>query len=421
MDALVDKQIKKDMFWSRFFLQSACLWPYTNRILKYAGRVLLIPSAIFMELCLLYGGYKNLRQDSLDIVYTFTNVIELLIGISIIPMYFITMSYDREFKLLLGDMMHFYSEEASAEERKIVQDVTRGTYHLSCLLAAFVCVFCAAYALAPHSVWYHCAPVLLVPLLRHCLGHYRHHGNHSSGSSRALASTAVVFAVDQDKYYYPLFVYTTMNMIQLATVANALSASFLCSVAFIRAQFRIIVHRLTNLDSLVQREYLKRDLSIQDYIHQEFINLYLYHINSIRNLKLINMIGEKLLFIVSVLCLLGLSFSGSMAVIFLRKAPLAALNFVMCFIVLLILSLMLNYVGQSVIDANNEVYHNCYHCGWYGFPVKTRPFVFLMLMITRKACGLKSGPFTILQLSYENYSLILKSVISYITVMISVL
>ncbi|KAL7300658.1 hypothetical protein TKK_0006641 [Trichogramma kaykai] len=349
MDAWVDKQIKRDMFWSRFFLRCACLWPYSNRILNYAGRVLLISSAIFMQLCLLYGGYQNLRKDSLDIVYTFTNVIELLIGISIIPMYLITMSYDREFKLVLGDMMHFYSEEASAEERKILHDVTRGTYHLSCLLAAFVCVFCAAYALAP---------VLLVPLLRHCLGHYRHQGNHSSGSSRTLASTAVVFAVDQDKYYYPLFVYTTMNMMQLATVANALSASFLCSVAFIRAQFRIIVHRLTNLDNLVQKEYLKRDLSIQDYIHQEFINLYLYHVNSIRNLKLINLIGEKLLFIVSVLCLLGLSFSGAMAVIFLRKAQLAALNFVMSFIVLLILSLMLNYVGQSVIDANNEVYHN---------------------------------------------------------------
>ncbi|XP_025270299.1 uncharacterized protein LOC109610336 [Camponotus floridanus] len=77
-----------------------------------------------------------------------------------------------------------------------------------------------------------------------------------------------------------------------------------------------------------------------------------------------------------------------------------------------------NFVGQEIIDHNNDVYAAAYNVCWYTAPLHIQKLILFLLQRGNKAFGLSIGGLFIASL--ECFATLIKTSVSYFTVMYSV-
>ncbi|XP_058809643.1 odorant receptor 30a-like [Phymastichus coffea] len=91
---------------------------------------------------------------------------------------------------------------------------------------------------------------------------------------------------------------------------------------------------------------------------------------------------------------------------------------IVAFLVGLIMHLLyLNWVGQQIINSSEQVFISAYFSDWYLIPNSTKKFINIIMIRSLVPCTLTSGKLA--NLSMENFGILLKSAMSYFTVILS--
>ncbi|XP_014221913.1 uncharacterized protein LOC106649150 [Trichogramma pretiosum] len=136
----------------------------------------------------------------------------------------------------------------------------------------------------------------------------------------------------------------------------------------------------------------------------------------------IQYIGSKLLMVTSIYVFVGLSFTGTLILFSLSVKNYALLvEMIISFFVVIIMAFLISHFGQIVINASDDIFYNCYFCGWYKFPSNAKPYVIMMMVRALSPYEFNSGPFTVLKLNYENFNTIVNTAVPYMTVMASLM
>ncbi|XP_023318784.1 uncharacterized protein LOC111694524 [Trichogramma pretiosum] len=116
-------------------------------------------------------------------------------------------------------------------------------------------------------------------------------------------------------------------------------------------------------------------------------------------------IGRKVLMILSTYVLVALSFTGTMILFSLSvNNYFLLLEMIISFFSIIFTAFLTAHFGQIVINASDDIFYDCYFCGWYKFPSNTKPYIIMMMIRALSPCELKAGPSAVLTMNYENFS-----------------
>uniref|UniRef100_A0ABD2XTJ8 Uncharacterized protein n=1 Tax=Trichogramma kaykai TaxID=54128 RepID=A0ABD2XTJ8_9HYME len=132
--------------------------------------------------------------------------------------------------------------------------------------------------------------------------------------------------------------------------------------------------------------------------------------------------SRKVLAFLSTYVLIALSATGTM-ILFAKSVNnlFLLIEMIVSFECISFYAFLIAHFGQLLADVSVEIFYESYYCGWYNFPLKTRPYVLLIMLRASYPCELTSGPSAALKLNYESFSALMNTAVSYMTVMASLI
>uniref|UniRef100_A0ABD2X5G7 Uncharacterized protein n=1 Tax=Trichogramma kaykai TaxID=54128 RepID=A0ABD2X5G7_9HYME len=78
---------------------------------------------------------------------------------------------------------------------------------------------------------------------------------------------------------------------------------------------------------------------------------------------------------------------------------------------------LLSYIGQRLENISDEMINRSYDCAWYNLPTKAQKLLLVIMAKSLSPCELTAGP--TIRICFLNFSSLVNTSMSYITVMIS--
>nr|AXM05187.1 odorant receptor [Campoletis chlorideae] len=227
----------------------------------------------------------------------------------------------------------------------------------------------------------------------------------------------VDYLLDADKYYYPLLIHSYFGTLAYITLVIAIDTMLMIYVHHACGSFALLGYQLEHLMDGI-------DIDVDVYPDKESDTRYTImaecvaqHSHALQYAKRIEDAVFKFNFVQLGITMVCLSFTGFQTVMY-ADVPEIAVRYIAFTITQLILLFLQSYPGQILYDHSVIVSELANNCDWYLTSIRTRKLFCMMIMRSRIPCFLTAGRFYVLNMA--NFSAVVRTSISYLTVLTSV-
>ncbi|XP_033217282.1 odorant receptor 82a-like [Belonocnema kinseyi] len=382
---------------NKFVLSVLGQWPYQTKIQKLIIRIIgntIMSLANLTSLIALY----DVRND-------FDAVIErvpmFMTGVFYFINFFTLVSQSTKLKTLLDDIKNSFraiKRNSEEEEQILIQSAKEGNLVLFCyifLMASFTVLYCLA-TLTPVAL------DLIMPL-------------NESRTTNFIYDVNYVFLEKEDHYYF-IFCHSTIAGVYCIGTVMSFDMMLYLFAKHVNAMFRVLRHRLKNL---VERSDINQNFAKEDYKSMEkgtisCIKLYNDIIVFTNNVE--SCFATCLTFTMGVSAVI-MCFQGVMIVVRIDQ-PDQVIMFATYFMSQAIHLFFDCFSGEMLVTASGSVSNYIYNTNWYVMPQKQKKLLLMMMLRSINDCHVTIGKFLIL--NNETYSKLMKTVFSYLSVLMSV-
>ncbi|XP_039311563.1 uncharacterized protein LOC120359131 [Solenopsis invicta] len=239
--------------------------------------------------------------------------------------------------------------------------------------------------------------------------------NSSTNASRYIFLLTMEYFIDQQKYFYLVFLHISLT-ITISTTAMVANGTMLIAyiqhicglfrIASYRIKYAININILHNV-TLKNKIWMIKHISYAVDIHRQAMKL----INQLM------IILNKMMFCLIVFGVASLSLNLYHIVLLKISIETLLTPCVHAFVCILYMFLA-NHMGQIIIDHNNHVFTTAYNVEWYKTPVHVQKMILFMLQRRSKPFTLNIGG--LFDASMEGFATLVKTSVSYFTVIHSV-
>ncbi|KAL6264351.1 hypothetical protein P5V15_004463 [Pogonomyrmex californicus] len=226
----------------------------------------------------------------------------------------------------------------------------------------------------------------------------------------------VEYFLNEQKYFYLLFLHIAVTVILGITTVIATEALMLAYVYHICGMFKVIRYRIERaLNASTSISPMLRE----NMIHIKIIDAIEIHQRTIEFFEYLSSTFSLSYFILMVLGVISLSLNlfrlFQVAILPDQKKNLA--SFVIFVSGHFCYMFICNYLGQKITDNSTEIYNEVYNTQWYAAPIKTQKLLLFIMQRSIKSCKLVLGG--IYYVSVENFTTLASMSLSYFTVLYS--
>ncbi|XP_067209638.1 odorant receptor 49b-like [Linepithema humile] len=380
---------------NKLFLSFVGLWPYQTSFMK----ILTLSFAIYgvTITCLPQIVYLFKHTDDLD------NLVELmptLTGGIICVMKVISLIYNSEkFKMLLQHIREDWNNLLTKQEIQILTHYADNSRKFTLAYSISIFGFVWSYSLIPLI-----APILDVisPL--------------NETRPKKFPQLGEYF-LNQEKYYYPLMLNICVGYVACVSIAVATETMYVLLVEHICGMYDILCYRLENLTAFNTLQWIDDDyICNHDKINQRMRHCIQLH----EKIRLLLEIME-LTFTLFLLFDVGFGFllhTSCCVMIVVRMGRSSEIIRYIALISLQSCRLFFNsWAGQEVIDHSTKISIAAYNGMWYDAPIKVQKMLMFLIARSQKVCRITLGKLYVI--SFQGFSMVMRTSLSYCTVMIS--
>ncbi|XP_043273343.1 uncharacterized protein [Venturia canescens] len=227
----------------------------------------------------------------------------------------------------------------------------------------------------------------------------------------------VDYLLDAEKYYYLLLIHSYFGTMAYITLVIAIDTMLMTYVQHACGSFAVLNYQLDHLMDGIDIDVDVYPDKANDTRYTGMAECVAQHTHTLQYAKRIEDAIYKFNFIQLGITMVCLSFTGFQTVVY-ADAPGIAVRYIAFSITQLILLFLQSYPGQILYDHSVLVSDFVHNCEWYLTSIRTRKLFYMMTMRSRKPCFLTAGRFYVLNLA--NFSAVIRTSISYLTVLTSV-
>nr|AQN78484.1 olfactory receptor 82 [Meteorus pulchricornis] len=225
----------------------------------------------------------------------------------------------------------------------------------------------------------------------------------------------VEYFLDEEKYKMPMIIHAFIFTPLPTTVAVAYDVMFATSIHHASSIFRIVGKRLQFSINDMERHGPKMDiLLVQTELRRALVESIRLHRDILQFVDLLQAIFSTSLFIMNILTMINLSMTAYQAV---NNSGNSArlVGFASYAIGQLIRLYFRSWHGQMLTNSSESVFDSVYQADWYDLPFRLRRFIILILARGKKQSKITAGK--LFDMSMENFTFVVRTAISYFTVL----
>ncbi|KAL7298611.1 hypothetical protein TKK_0008381 [Trichogramma kaykai] len=225
------------------------------------------------------------------------------------------------------------------------------------------------------------------------------------------------FGISREKHIHLLFFFTFIGTMTFVSCVVAVSAALMTFIALIVGKFNVIFYRFTELWTLCQDVTVKRDKQTDEHINKIMARIAEDHEFCYEMNRRITDVSQNVLLFILLFVMIAIILSGSMMVINFRINILFCAKMGIGVSAIMSAAFLLSYIGQRLENISDEMINRSYDCAWYNLPTKAQKLLLVIMAKSLSPCELTAGP--TIRICFLNFSSLVNTSMSYITVMIS--
>ncbi|XP_058795381.1 odorant receptor 22c-like [Phymastichus coffea] len=221
------------------------------------------------------------------------------------------------------------------------------------------------------------------------------------------------FFIDRDEHFFKLLFCDAIMCIAMCTLVIGIESMYIVSSQHCCALYAILRYRLQNVRSIS----CDNPLTVVDGdSHNWMIRTIELHQKALNFTSTVNATFSLTFLFIMTLFIAMIPLTACSILANLRSL-LGVYPYIVIFVAFAINLFILCWPGQMILDHGRNLYVTTYCNEWYAMPLHTKKLLLTCMQRCSKPVSLNVGE--ILEINYELYSKILKTAISYITVLAS--
>ncbi|XP_057338905.1 odorant receptor 13a-like [Microplitis mediator] len=397
----MDKSLDSFLRINRLFLSSLGQWPQQEQISK----IFTLINAVFFLVTQAYFQTGGMIAAQCDQPIFMESIAPVLISFMCLVK-FVNFNYNADkMRKLLEIIQADWSSINEVEELKILNSWAKDSKKNTIMYAGALYGTMAPFMLGPLvPIFCKLMPVGILP-----------------ANSSIVLEKPVLFHVeyfyDLEKYYYPLLIHSYFGTMAYLTVAVAIDSMFMVYVQHACAIFAIIGNRLEHLadDSSINFYYSPHISNDEPY--KRMIECIVQHSKALEYARMIQSANSLSFFFQLGFNMLTITFSGFQAATKLDR-PDEAFRYAGFTITQTFHLFFQSWPSQRLADESARISETTTRCAWYLTSMRSRKLLQLFIMRSSVPCQLTAGSFYTLNM--QNFSAVVRTSMSYFTVLTSV-
>ncbi|XP_032686785.1 odorant receptor 63a-like isoform X3 [Odontomachus brunneus] len=256
--------------------------------------------------------------------------------------------------------------------------------------------------------------------------------------SRQIAVFAE-FGVDKDKYFFPIFFYTTVMIINGISIMVAADTMHVACTAHACSLFQLIGHQIENITSRVKAidevdvsssydAVVKFESFQEELIYQEYIVCLKKHQLAVEFVNILNDTHRIVAFSFSLL--IGAAFSlvgirttqmystyNVLQIVYVLDQLEEIIRYLFIIMGAILQLMIVCYSGQKLMDESENIFYRAYAAEWYRFSLRLKSLLIITLYRSIVPCKLTAG--NLYPLSMTIAAAVIRTGMSYFTAFLS--
>ncbi|XP_077261760.1 odorant receptor Or2 isoform X2 [Temnothorax americanus] len=235
------------------------------------------------------------------------------------------------------------------------------------------------------------------------------------------------YGIDQDKYFVPIFLYTSVMITVGMTIMVAVDTMHIVCTAHACSLFQLIGQQIENVISNVHNgdevnevghcTNVEYKVFSEEMIYREYIVCLKKHQLALEYIDLLNdtykIVGISFsLLIAAVFSLLGVR------IVYVLDQLEEIIRFLFIIAGALLQLMIVCYSGQKVMDESQNIFHRAYAAEWYKFSPRLKSLLIITLYRSVVPCKLTAG--NLFPLSMTVFAAVIRTAVSYFTAFLSI-
>ncbi|XP_011348437.1 odorant receptor 85b isoform X2 [Ooceraea biroi] len=376
---------------NRILLLLVGLWPYEQSKLVHLQLILffgILSSSVIFQLTVFLTA-----QFTIDLVVQVLSVVSL--NVTFMITYNAFWANTHTVRLLGEQLQHMCNELRDGNEIAIIQKYGNDAKRITIIFIFLLVCYVISFNMLSFM------PYFLSAIL------------HINESNHPMQLFLTEYFVDEEKYFYLILLHTNVAFSIGGTAFAATGLMLLSYVEHSCGMFQIASYRLEKalgnvLENIsAEKEMMQyRQIVYAITIHRDAMEFSTLFISNFGN----SFFGVA---VVGVLCM-SLNFFGiSRTLLHKEHFMQLAKHFIIAFSIVMYIFLS-NYFGQQVTDHDNHVYLTAYNVYWYKAPIRIQKLILFLIERSTKSFNLRVVG--VLVASIERFASLMKTSISYFTV-----
>ncbi|KAL6445880.1 hypothetical protein ACFW04_000933 [Cataglyphis niger] len=216
----------------------------------------------------------------------------------------------------------------------------------------------------------------------------------------------VEFRVDKDKYFVPIFCYTSAIIIVGMTIIVSVDTMHITCTTHACSLFAAVRYHVNTLDT-----------SNEEMIYREYITCLKKHQLAIKFVDMLESSYRELSLFLLVL-FIGISSLTGIRIVYVLDQLEEVARFMFIIMGALLILLIVCYSGQKLMDESQNIFYQAYAVEWYDFSPRLKSLLIILLYRSSVPCGLKAG--NMIPLSIATYASVIQMGVTYFTAFLSI-
>nr|AXM05166.1 odorant receptor [Campoletis chlorideae] len=224
--------------------------------------------------------------------------------------------------------------------------------------------------------------------------------------------------INVEKYYIPIMIHADYAVFITVTTIVAMDTTYTVYVQHACGMFAAVGDRLHRLMESREHEFIDKssEKKMEKITYQAIVDCIEMHRGAIKFANTIESSHTIVLLLVFGLSVVSMSVAGYQVIMNLDK-PNEAFRFAIFTLAQFFHVFYLSWPGQKLIDHSLQIHDLVYESKWYETSPRSQKLMLLMMMRSIQPCKITAGKF--FDMSFANFSLIMRTSMSYFTMLTS--
>ncbi|XP_043273903.1 odorant receptor 9a-like isoform X1 [Venturia canescens] len=224
--------------------------------------------------------------------------------------------------------------------------------------------------------------------------------------------------INMDKYYVPIVIYADYAVFVTVTAIVAMDTTYAVYVQHACGMFAALGDKLRHSMEPLRNKSIHKNSTgeIENAVYQAIVDCIEMHKGAIKFADTIESAHTVVLFCVMGMSIVSMSAAGYQVIMNLEK-PNEAFRFAIFTLAQFFHVFYLSWPGQKLIDHSEQIHDLVYEATWYETCPRSQKLLILMMMRSIRPCKITAGK--LYDMSFANFSMIIRTTMSYFTMLTS--